>query len=364
MSEIRTLTSEDIPAVASMFQKTFRQSDVAAPESLRAYLRSVFLEHPWQDPAIASRVHVTDAGQVNGFLGVLPLRMTLEGQAVRGALASSLMVEDAATDPLAGAKLVRSFLNGPQDISLAETANEVAQRMWEKVGSVALPAFSMDWLRVFRPGMLALGVAAGRFRPLAVLRPFARAFDAVARRFSGNPFRWNGAATDLVGRDVSDDELAALLPELAERYALHPAWEPASLAWFLEHASVKERHGDLRRRVVFDRRNQPVGCYLYYGRPNAIAWVLQVLAAPASAGRVLDDLFAHAWQHGATAVRGRALPQMMNALLGRNCVFFHRSSAMVHSRRKDLLAAVNSGEALMIGLAGESWARIIGGTFL
>lgn len=364
MSQIRTLTSEDIPAIANMFQRTFRDGSTEAPSSLRSYLQSVFLEHPWQDPAISSRVHVTDAGRVNGFIGVLPVRMMLDGQPVRAALGSSLMVDDAASDPLAGAKLVRSFLNGPQDISLAETANEVAQRMWEKVGSHAVPALSMDWFRMFRPAGLALNIAADKVRPLVIFTPFARAFDALARRFKGSPFRWSAAATNATGRDVDDAELLAFLPSLAAKFALHPDWQPETLAWFLEHAAVKEKHGALHRRIVLDRRGQAAGCYLYYGRRNAVAWVLQILALPGAAEIVLDDLFAHAHAGGASAVRGRAQPGLMDALLRRNCVFFHRSSVLVHTRRQDLLAAVHSGQALMIGLAGESWARIIGGTFV
>jgi len=45
-------------------------------------------------------------------------------------------------------------------------------------------------------------------------------------------------------------------------------------------------------------------------------------------------------------------------------VFVHAASTVIHSRRADLLAVVAGGEALLTGLAGESWSRLIGGVFL
>src|SRR6185369_9147094 len=67
MSDVRTCTADDMPAVARMFQKAFRDPNQAAPPSLEAYLRELFLEHPWRDPETASRVFVGADGGVHGF---------------------------------------------------------------------------------------------------------------------------------------------------------------------------------------------------------------------------------------------------------------------------------------------------------
>ncbi len=47
----------------------------------------------------------------------------------------------------------------------------------------------------------------------------------------------------------------------------------------------------------------------------------------------------------------------MNALLRHGSMFFHRSSTIV------LLHAIDSGDALVTGLAGEAWTRLIGDRF-
>src|SRR3954469_13374725 len=160
MSEIRPCLAEDIPAVADLFQKTFRNARRPVSPALEPVLRELFFEHPRRDPELPSRVSEGD-GKVIGFLGVLPVHMTFRGRKLRAAVPSSIMVEQPEKHPLAGAKLVRAFLNGPQDLSFAEPISPLAQTMWEKAGGETSPAESMEWLRILRPAGLALTFGAG-----------------------------------------------------------------------------------------------------------------------------------------------------------------------------------------------------------
>jgi len=52
-----------------------------AMQSGRARILSedLFFEHPWRDPELTSRVSLAGDGTVNGFVGVLPARMTYRG---------------------------------------------------------------------------------------------------------------------------------------------------------------------------------------------------------------------------------------------------------------------------------------------
>ena len=145
MGYIRTCTADDIPAVARMFHKAFRGAAAAAPPSLESYLRELFLEHPWRDTELTSRVYVDPEGRVGGFIGVLPMQMSFRGRPVRAALASSLVVDDPARYPMAGPRLMRSYLTGPQELCVSETSNPVAQRMWEAAGGRSVADYSMEW---------------------------------------------------------------------------------------------------------------------------------------------------------------------------------------------------------------------------
>jgi len=105
------------------------------------------------------------------------------------------------------------------------------------------------------------------------------------------------------------------------------------------------------------------GCYVYYGGPHGIARVLQILARPECIDAVLDSLLTNAFRNGSVAVRGGTHPRLMNALLRHGSMFFHRSSTIVHSADAELLHAIDSGDALVTGLAGEAWTRLIGDRF-
>ena len=124
-----------------------------------------------------SRVFVDKAGDVRGFIGIWPRRMVLQGRTIEAAAAGSLMVDRPEENPIAGARLLRSFLTGPQDLSFSETANDISQRMWEKAGGERLAASSLDWLRVLRPAGFAVAVAGKAFRPASILRPVAAGVD-------------------------------------------------------------------------------------------------------------------------------------------------------------------------------------------
>jgi hypothetical protein len=359
---IRALAPHDIDAVAALFQRSFRNAGDAAPDSLRRYLDELFLHHPCADSELPSRVHVGPDGAVNGFIGVLPAPMRFRGRPLRAAIAGSLMVADPQRDPLAGARLMRAFFKGPQDLSFSETANPLSQGMWERLGGFAAPVYSMEWVRVLRPFATSVAALATAAPAASLLRPLAWGLDRLAAPLTARVFG-APAPGPAWGADVGDDEIVQAAPELISGFALGPNWDGETLRWVLAHARRKERHGPLFRRMVTGRGGRSLGCYLYFGRPDRIAWVLQILARPEGVGPVIDDLFAHAAGQGCAAVRGRSNPLVLDALLRRKCLMLHRASTVVHARDPELLQAVRCGEAMLNGLAGESWTRLIGGDF-
>lgn len=363
MSQIRNCTADDIPAIARIFQKTFRDARKSAPASLHESLREVLFGHPGADPDLPSRVYVAPDGTVAGFMGVLPLRMSFRGREVRAAVPTSLAVDDPKKHPLAGAKLVRAFLAGPQDISISEPAEKVSQGLWRRIGGETVPSESMEWMRVFHPAGLALAML-GDSWPARIVRPGARLIDRLADRLARGYFSADTSPRSFHhDADVADDLLLQHIPEFAASYQLHPVWDDATMKWMLNHASQNRARGPLFRRMVYRDIHTPVGCYLYQGRPNKVAWVMQVLACADALEPVLDSMFAHAYRNGNVAIKGRTQLRLLDPLMRRNCVFFRRHSAMVHSRNPELLVAVRSGGAITSGFAAEAWLRLSGDRF-
>ena len=336
--------------------RVFRDGRRDAPPALASYLAAVFLDHPWRDPELSSLVHVAPDGVVRGFIGLLPLRMVLHGRKLRGAVASSVMVEGGAgVDPLAGARLVRAFLQGPQDFSLGECALDVTRRMWLPLGARTLALRSLSWMRILRPAGFAADVAARRAPLLAPARLLAAPLDRALA-----PWRREPVAEPVGGAAVAPEELASIIPAAIERYALRPDFDLAALRWLLSHAARKERRGAPVARVVTGRRGRPVGGWLGHLRLRGVLQVQQVFAPPCHATAVLDDVLAEAWRSGAVAACGPAQPELAAALQLHGCFFRHAGFSLAHARDPALAAALEGPDAFLGGVAGETWIGLSG----
>ena len=60
---------------------------------------------------------------------------------------------------------------------------------------------------------------------------------------------------------------------------------------------------------------------------------------------------------------GRHFNLASDGPVSRRCVLFHVAAMVVHARNKALLAEVRGSRALLTGLAGETWTRLVGGEF-
>jgi hypothetical protein len=366
MGEIRQFEKADIATVASLFQRLLRNSRRPATPALEAYLSSLFLNGPDHDPDINSQVHVGKSGAVSGFIGALPLPMLIEGRQVRGAIAVALMA-DRADDPFAGARLMRAFLAGPQDISLTETANHISTAMLRKLDAVILPSYSLEWLRIIRPVGLTVELAAHAARPARLLAPLARPVDALMQRSTAEP-RWFNVghklpARALASEAIDDDAAAALIGQLTEDFTTRPLWSAAGLRYRVVESGQKSLYGTMVRQMVTARDGHRAGMFVYHGDPGRIGRVMQILAAPGQAGAVIDSLLVHAGERGMVALRGRTMPALLEAMLGRGFMFLHNCSTAVHAQDPALVEPFVSGKAFFNGYAGESWSRLIGDRF-
>lgn len=352
--------------VASLFQRLLRKSNRPVAPSLEAYLAGLFLDGPDQDPEINSQVHIADDSNVSGFIGALSLPMLVEGRPLRAAVAVSLVVDDRADDPFAGARLMRAFLAGPQDISLTETANHISTTMLRKLHATVLPDYSLEWLRVIRPAGLAVELGAHMVKPARLLAPLALPVDALARR--GAEPRWFNVGRALAGkalgsRDTDDDETLALVERFTETYAARPRWTDAGLRYKVTESRHKALYGSMVRRAVTTRDGRPIGMFIYHGDAGRVGRVMQLLSAPGQAGAVIDSMLVHASERGLVALRGRTMPALLEAMLGRRFIFLHACSTIVHARDPALVEPFVAGKAFFNGLAGESWSRLIGDSF-
>jgi hypothetical protein len=312
----------------------------------------VFLDNPVSEEPL-SLVYEEDDGRVAGFLGLVPRRVALDGQRFRAVISSQFIVDPASPVALVALRLAKAYLEGPQDLSIADEANDVSRRIWEGLGGQTARLLSLYWTRPLRPARLSLSFLRGRSwlgRLAAAARPLAAGVDALATRLPGSHLR-QGEPT-AAAEPLSAPAAAAHAAQLQGR-AVHVDYDERTFQWLLDRVAAL----NARERVLQALLRQDGRVIVWYvGRldRDGVVHVLQLTAAPASVEEVLDHLFHAAWRKGAVAVTGRLEPRFMQALSDRYCLLHRRGPwVMVKTSRPELLQSLQAGEASLSPLDGE-----------
>lgn len=358
MATIRAFREDDIDRVARLHHEVFPPDNGPAPlDAYRTYLREVFLRGPRPDSGLSSLVCEERDGALTGFLGVVPVRMSLDGRPLWATVCTQFCV-DPRRRGMAGLMLIRHHFAGPQDLSITDGANGATKRVWCWAGGEAVMSCSLHFVRPLQPVRFALSLAERRPALAGLARRMtapARVLDRVLARVPESPFRLSSPATS--GVPLEAEVMVAWFPEIARERPLAPLYELEALTWYLRRAEAAPG-GDVARVLVRDSGGKLLGWYIYHRARGGTAQLLQ-LAAPADGARqVLDHLLYDAWQAGMTVVSGRLDLALGQAYSDRHCLFSRRGPWMlVNARDPALVELFHRGKALFSRLDGEWCAR-------
>lgn len=360
MGHVRPFEEKDIPQVADLHRRVFRTDEGPsrpAAKSYPAYFQTVYLTNPWSDPQIPSLVYENSTGVILGFLGVVPRPMSLRGRPLTAAVSSQFIVEPGDGSGMIAVHLAKTFLSGPQDLSLADEAGMATRKLCESLGGTTVLLYSLYWGRLLRPCQFGLSRCT-RHRLLTPVKwafgPLCRAADALAARFPLSPFRQS--APSVVGEVLTGGTLLTCLSECVGDWALRPEYDDQSLTWLLEVLTEKSGHGVLHPVLVRNAEGERIGWYLYYQNPGGLGEVIQIGAKRRWTREVLAHLFHHAWRHGVAALSGRLEPSLIQELSEQSCFFHHRGFwVLAHSRKNEIVQTILRGDAYLTRLEGE-WA--------
>jgi hypothetical protein len=356
LADIRPLERADVPAVAALFELAMDPGAGPPRPGLGEIFERTLFDNPWADPELPSLVAIDEHGRIVGFVAAEVRRMRFGEGSARAVWGQHLVVEPAARHLAVGAVLLNRMLKGPQDATLTDTASDVVRQMWGKLGGETLYLQGIHWVRVFRPWRVAARLAGARAQPRlrAALQPLAAALDGATAAAAGRVLE-PAAPSDDTALPLTPRALLDALPAVTRRVTLYPDYDEGFLEWLFEELVSDERRGRLVANLVSTGSGRPLGWYVYYLRQGWRSEVMQVAADERYAGRVLDHLLGHAYAHGSAAVRGRLEPGLVEAVVRRRCLLWHRGGALVHSRHPELLCAMRSNQALVSRLEGEWW---------
>jgi hypothetical protein len=358
VNQIRSLRREDLPQVASLIELAFRSGSRTPALGLTAYLERILLDHPWTDPDIPSLVSVDGDERVVGCLGSHIRRFRFDGRPIRVAVSGQLVSDPTVRREAVGAFLMKRYLEGPQDVTLTDTASETVRRMWQGFGGETVHLGRVGWLRPFRPFRFASEFLLGDRRSLR------RAATALSAPLDGLAMRLAARQLGIRRPDVSAEPLTPEvivenLPVVTSTTRLHPDYDEGFLEWLVRELAAVTSRGTLLGFLIRDRNRAVLGWYVYFLQPGGISQVLQIAGNERDLGGVLDHLFHHARANGSAALQGRLEPNLVEALSRRSCLL-HASGyrVLVYTREREILHAVDTGSALLSRMDGDWWTGL------
>jgi len=352
LSLIRPLELDDLPAVEGLLDAHLVIGRHGARHTAATFARETLLASPWADSELPSLV-ATEGGAVIGFFALHARRVRFDDRTLRAACCSHLVVDPRHRAGAAGALLIGRCLQGPQDLTISDTANDVVARVWSTFGGRADAARSCEWMHVLRPGRLATRLArqwASGTRPNRGDLPVPGLPLHIAARFVPRlrvPQEPNVHSEPLTVAQAVDE-----LPAAARGLRLRADYDEAYLRWLF--GRLETMPGEVVLRMV-RRASRAVGWYVYVLGPTGRGRVLQVFTGLRHADVVVGDLLADGRARGATLMTGRLEPHLFEPLRRRLTSVGFGARHVVHSRHADVLAAHASPAAVVSRLDGEWW---------
>ena len=360
MEEIRSFTEEHAGDVARLYLKVMRGQNRPAPQSLADYFAEVFLGNPWVSPEISALVYI-EGGKLVGFLGVITRPMEFRGRSIRVGTIAQMMVDREHTQGLVALKLIRHLFTGPQDLTFTDGVGNEASIVFTAVGAKVSHLYSFNWIRVLRPFQTARGLFDRAGGGLSKLKGVAglvtTPLDFLLSKAPWGALR--APKANYTSRSASPTELLECIQESRGREALKPAYSMPSFGWLLSQAAAGPGHQGFRMMTVHNPDGERCGWFVYYARPGLPATVLQIGAHRRQQfSEVLMALFQDAWDQGASAVKGQAIPHFLTTLTEQYCLFRQPYACVVgYSRDPEIMNAFQSGDAALSRLDAESWLR-------
>lgn len=322
------------------------------------YFQRVFFHNPWVDSSSEPLVCAEDHRGVVGFLGIVPRPMSMNGKSIQAAFGSSHVVHPESRSTLAGLKLLAAFMDGKQDLVMADTANRLTQRLWAVVGGSSSAAYGMKWVPLLRPGLYALhmmsrpgksGLSGACGHACQIL---SKTMEAAATRSSLGRLR--RAPNGITEEDLEVDTLLrSCLLDSSAPYSLRPEYNRESLSWLLDFMTQMKAYGNLRRVALRDATRRLIGWFIYYVKRGGISEVVQMGAAKDHTKTVIEYLFRDARNRGAIGAHGRLEIRHAQELFEARCFFWGTTPFLFRARAPELARLVQQGRAFLSRLDGE-----------
>lgn len=356
---IRAMTRGDIHKLPALHASaTSSTSDCPhAEQAFKELFPRLYFDAPWATEKNAGLVSETSDGALDGALGVATRRYQIDGEPITAGVSSEFFVDPQSRSKMLGIQILKRFLDGPQDISIADIANDKTRQIWLRLGGIVATLYSANWLRVIRPAGLANWAL--RQKPLlrlpaVVCGPATGPIDRLLTRLASGSL--DIEPSGMTGEPLTPELFAEHFDDLTQDCRFRPCYDLQTAQWLWCRLEFLYRHAGLSRQIaVRDQRGNLAGWYIYQGKQGSVGRVAQFVASSSTREAVFRHLLTDARAQGLVAIQGRIQPQdFQTVLVSGGFVVPRRTHVLVHSRDARLLDAFRHGRAFLSLLEGEA----------
>ncbi len=359
---IRHAQLSDIPQISELHLRVWRdktwqgsaEGDAGLNHRIVENLRQIYFGHPWRDGPSRPLVHVDSNDRLTGALCSLSRPFTFRGKTRWGTISSEFVVDPDQRGSMVAISLMRKLLQGSQDFTIADRANDRSLRLWRTTGGTTAPLYGYHWVRPLRPVKFSLWWA-GQLRKLAPLahaaRPLSGIVDRIVLRQKGNPFP--PVTSSLTSCTLTPDNFVELYDELVVD-ELRPEYNQASIDWIWGRLGATwQEECQCEKHFVNDKQGRPVGWYIGQFIPGDVAYITQMVARQQFRQDVLNHVLSHAFDAGCVGTIGRGDGQFFEAVLTSHCQIVQGKHVLLHSNDAEITNAFRSGNAFFTLPEGE-----------
>lgn len=360
MSSVRPASRNDVPTIAALWMRSMRDVSGEAPVDLQDYFAKIYFENPWVDLNVTPLVHTNQRKVIDGFIGLSARPMTLNGRSITAAVSSGLFVAPESRGRGIGLQLRRESFKGPHGLTFCDGVAANANDIWIRGGGELCELYSFNWTRVLQPaGYFERKVLSRTGITNAGPSPVAALVDFAGVRIAAGPYRFE--PSDCRSVIAKSDEILKLQDQMERGNLLSPRYDRDSLDWILRDVSRVTSRGSLRKVIVLDARDSPVGWFVYYARRNGRSMILQIGAKPSCESIVLNRLINDARLEGTQALYGQFDARFRDAMVEHRCEITASTRFFFHTQDSEIRDALHSGRTSLSWLDGEWWMHFADG---
>ena len=354
---IKNCTIDDLPEVIKIHNEIYFPKERRVSQGLLDYYKTVFFQTPWHNDDISSLVFRNKHDEIIGFAGVIARQMHYRGKIINVAVPHRLMVSPSRGEAFAAPRLIRHVLSGPQDLSLADSANDGGRKVWEGAGGKIAVLYSMDWIRPIQPfayGAVLFSQKMNRFG----LKSLTRVGQLVDALGPAGFLNKNISEGEFTTHEAGDDQTFDCMTKLSKGYELSPRYGRKDWKWLIRFQRNNEHRGSFKSFVVSANKNRTIGAFAFYVKNNKQGEVMFLLAHQKARNQVFRCLLNEARKQDLVSLSGKMDPQFFDCYTKNRCLLIHNHNwGAFHTKNEELANSIYRGEAFISNMEGEMWLR-------